>query len=200
MRMTREQASTYSQGGSSYFKLGDGETAKVRFLYNSIEEITYEGVHEVNTPDGQYARISCGRLPSDPMDNCKWCQQGSRPVSRVVIPLFNLQSNEIQYWVRTQSYVDETLIPALQGIPQGQPIPGQTFTVKRTGQQLQTKYSIVVDMTMPNDGKTKTSFGEVKDPYEINIIRETSYEFPVANNNTQNNQNFTATRRTNNVF
>ena len=199
MRLTREQAKNYSQGGSSFFKLEDGETGRVRFLYNTINDIEFLAVHSINQ-NGQYATIDCNRLPSDPIDKCKWCSQQNRPVSRVVIPLFNLDANEVQYWTRTEQWVEGTLIPTLEEtIPQGQPISGQNFKIKRTGKELKTTYNIMPEMGTTNDGKTRDQFGEVKDPYEANIIKPTDYEFPVQNN-TQQVSNFQSTRRTTDVF
>ena len=47
MIITREQAQSYSGGGNSFFKLKDNETARVRFLYNKLEDIEYLAVHSL---------------------------------------------------------------------------------------------------------------------------------------------------------
>lgn len=223
MRITREQGQSYSGGGSSFFKLKDNESARVRFLYNTVNDIEFIAVHSLRE-NGRYATVDCSRLPSDPVDNCKWCANGDRPVSRAVIPMFNLNTSKVEYWVRSQSWVEGTLLPSLEQVPQGQPISGQTFIIKRTktgNLPTDVSYSVQPELGSANDGKTKADFGEVKDAFECGAIQPNDYTFPVttpnANNmNNQNygqpqqnygqqnnmygNQNFTSTRRTNDVF
>ena len=71
MKLTREQAQSYSGGGSTFFKLQAGEVMRVRFLYNTVNDIEPLGVHAVN--QGQnFATVDCGRLPTDPIENCKF--------------------------------------------------------------------------------------------------------------------------------
>lgn len=211
MRITREQGQSYSGGGSSFFKLKDNESARVRFLYNTINDIEFLAVHSLRQ-NGQFATVDCNRLPSDPLDNCKWCMEGDRAVSRTVIPLFNLNTSKVEYWTRSQSWVEKTLLPALEQVPQGNPISGQTFVIKRvkTGNlPTDVAYNVQAELGSANDGKTKTDFGEVKDAFECGAIQPNDYVFPVVtqpnmNNqniqNMQNTQNFASTRRTNDVF
>jgi hypothetical protein len=190
MKLTREQAQSYTGGGSTFFKLQDGETAKVRFLYNTIDDIEPLGVHVVKQGNN-FATIDCGRLPGDPMENCKWCSQDNKPVARVVIPMFNLDTNEISYWTRSQSWVEGTLIPTLEAIPKGQPISGQTYFIKRKGSAMQdTTYTPTADLSSQNDMKTKDMFGEVKDPFEMNIIKPHDFEFPAQQQGGYSNNNY----------
>lgn len=206
MRLGWDQAKNLSGGGSSFFKLQDGETARVRFLYNVIGEIEPYAVHSINQGTN-FATIDCSRGPGEPADVCKWCASGNNPVSRVVLALYNMDSNEIQYWTRSGSWVEGTLLPTLEEIPQNQPISGQIFKVKRTGKTMQdTKYNVMAEMGSTNDMQTKDKFGEVKDPFEANIIKPNDYEFPVATANTNSfgnsntNNGFTSTRRTTEMF
>lgn len=205
MKMTWEQSEHLAQGGNSFFKLQDGQTARVRFLYNLITEIEPLCVHSVNEGNN-YAIIDCSRGPGEPLENCKWCASGNNPVGRVVLPLYNMDSNQIEYWVRSTSWVKGTLLPCLEEIPQNQPISGQTFKIKRTGKTMQdTTYNVMAEMGTQNDMKTKDQFGEVKDAYSSNIIKLNDYTFPVNTqpNNGSNfggNNDFTSTRRTAGIF
>ena len=97
-----------SNGGSSFFNLKEGEEARVRFLYNVFEDIEGFTVHEFNT-NGNYATIVCARQEGDPKDACKWCMTDNRPVNRVIIPLFNEDNGEIQYWKRSEQWVKDTM-------------------------------------------------------------------------------------------
>lgn len=206
MRITREQGQNYSGGGVTYFKIKDNESVRVRFLYNTLNDIEYLAAHSLRQ-NGQYATVDCSRLPEDPIDNCKWCAEGDRVVSRVVIPLFNLGTNKIEYWVRSQSFVDGTLIPILEQIPANQPISGQLFIIKRTktgSLPTDVSYTVMAELGTVNDGKQRTEFGEIQDPLEAGIIKPNDYTFPIVapqNNNTATQQNnFTSTRRTNDIF
>lgn len=208
MKMTWEQAEHLTGGGNTFFKLQDGQVARVRFLYNVLGEIEPLCVHSVNQGNN-YATIDCSRGPGEPMENCKWCASGNNPVSRVVLPLYNMDTNEIQYWVRSATWVKGTLLPCLEEIPQNQPISGQTFKIQRIGKTMQdTTYNVRVEMGSQNDMKTKEQFGEVKDAYESNIIKPNDYTFPVNTqlnntnntNNFNNNNEFTSTRRTAQIF
>ena len=53
-----------------------------------------------------------------------------------------------------------------------------------------------------NDNKTKDQFGEIRDPFELNIIKESDYDYNPdnSNNNSNNTQPTTSTRRTLDTF
>lgn len=202
MDLTWEQADKVSSGGGAFFKIQDGETVNVRFLYNTMEDIKIKAVHSVNGSNGGFATIECSREPGEPMESCKWCAQGNRMQAKVIIPIFNEDAGEVQYWTRSSTFVKDNLLPVFSEIPQGQPISGQPFKIKRTGTKMQdTNYNIMASIGTTNDGKTKDQFGEVKDPKELNIIRPNDYEFPAASaSNNQQGNGFTSTRRTTDVF
>ena len=207
MIITREQAQSYSGGGNRPFKLTDNETARVRFLYNKLEDIEYLAVHSLRE-NGRFATVDCSRLQTDPVEQCKWCAQGSQAVARVVIPIFNLQTNKIEYWVRSKTWIDGTVIPALEQVPVDKPISGEIFLVRRTktgSLPTDVSYSVQPELGSQNDGQLKTAFGEIKDPYQCGAIQPNDYTFPVAQtqNQPQGNMapnNFQSTRRTNDVF
>lgn len=197
-RLTAEQADKFLSKGGSFFKLEDGDKKSVRFLYNSIDDIEYLGVHEFSGQN--FATIDCGRQDGDPMDACKWCAMGNQAVVRVILPILDIESGEIQYWKRSATFVKKTLVPLFENLPSNAPISGQIFILGRTGKTIQdTTYTVAPDMRIMNDGKTKDQFGEIKDPFEMNMIRPTDYDFdPTPNNNQQVAPQ--ATRRTADVF
>ena len=218
MQFTREQARNLSGGGSSFFKLEDGNSALVRFLYNTIDDMIPVGAHIVkqNEQDKFGTVVLCGRETSDdPIDHCKWCAMGNKVLPRYVVPMYNEDSHEIQYWLRTSNF-EQLLTAQVEELDQTKPISGQIFKIKRTGNDKSTQYMLIP--TGNNDGKTKDSFGEIKTPEESNVIKPATYEFPVNNqgnygnfgnnqgnyNNAQNNgfanQNFQSTRRTTDMF
>ena len=202
-RVNLADAGKYTGGGGSFFKLEDGEKKNVRFLCNTVQEVMESGllVHEFN--GDKFATIECCRQEGDSLDTCKWCANGSNPVVRVVLPIYDVESGEIQYWKKSATFVTNTLVPAFESIPSNLPISGQIFTLGRTGKTMtDTKYTAAPNLGAPNDGKRKEEFGEVKDPFSLNMIKPNDFEFETQQ--TQSNigvsNQFTATRRTTDVF
>lgn len=198
-------------GGSSFFSLKENEEARVRFLYNTFNDIEGYTVHEFNK-NNNYATIVCARQEGESKEVCKWCMMDNKPVNRVIVPVYNEDNGELQYWKRSEQWIKDTLLPQIEEVVKlGAAISSQVYKVKRKGKGLDTVYSLI-QIGGP-DGKTKEQFGEIKDPFSINMIREADYDFdPYANmdnnaqqnnNQTYNNGGFTtpqATRRTTDVF
>lgn len=199
-RITSDQIKNYSRGGGSFFSLKDGESANVRFLYNTYKDVEAFVVHEFNK-NQNFATIDCARQEGDPIDACKWCASGSKPVVRIVIPLYNEDTGEIQYWKKSGNWVENTLKPYLDEINPGQPISGQIYKIKRTGKEMRDTVYTPIPVGA-NDNKTKDQFGEIRDPFELNIIKESDYDYNPdnGNNNSNNTQPTTSTRRTLDTF
>lgn len=195
----------YTGGGGSFFKLEDGEKKSVRFLYNTVQEVMASALTVHEFTGDKFATIDCARLSSeDPVDACKWCAGGNNPVMRVVLPMYDEVSGEIQYWKKSGSWVTDVLVPLFENLPAGVPISGQSFVISRTGKTFKdTKYQVAPDMKNPNDNKTKDQFGEVKDPFDINIIKPNDYDFDpngTVTNNASQGPAQQATRRTADIF
>lgn len=188
-----------TSGGGTFFRLGEGQTAQVRFLYNSIEDIKEDGLiaHVIRPEEsGQKynTEILCGAKSDETkQQDCPWCAQNKKQVGRYPLALYNEATNQIEYWSKTQQWVEGSLITLLENaVQQGQPIAGQSFKIIRTGTGTNTQYTILPQGQ--NDGKQANQFGEVKPPVERNCYRPTDYEFPVsanggANFNAGNNYN-----------
>ena len=60
-------------GGAGYFSLkNDKDVARVRFLYNSADDIEGYAVHEVEI-DGKKRYVNCLREYNQPLDTCPFC-------------------------------------------------------------------------------------------------------------------------------
>lgn len=106
-RLTGENIEQFSQrsgnnSSGSYFKLSkDGEVARVRFLYNSAEDIDGYAVHPVKIPGIDYERnVNCLRDKEDPIDKCPFCRAKLPLKAKVYIPLYNEDVGEFQVWER----------------------------------------------------------------------------------------------------
>lgn len=184
MIITSEQATKYcGGGGTQFFKIEDNEQVRVRFLYDTLNDIQRYEVHLL-TENRRFISVDCNRMEEEPKENCKWCSQDIKRACRVVIPIFNVNTQQISYWERSISWVNKQLIPCLEQIPSTQPIAGQIFLLKKvkTGPRaLDVVYSIQPEINTQNDGTSKTSFGKVLDGMECGIIKPYDYELPVTN-------------------
>ena len=221
-RITLDQADKLNEGGGNFFKLNADESKQVRFLWDRWEEVGEKwcfGVHALTTvsPDGsrRFVTVDCPKT-ADESVHCKYCageitnSNGSKSgrVGRIVIPLYNLDDNKIQYWVRSKDWVIKTLKPVLDEVANLPSIANQTFKIKRTGSGLDTSYTPIPVMNA-SDSRTKASFGGVGDPYDLGLIRKYDDEVNQANQAQSNVQgqpapqvqgNYSQPRRTTEVF
>lgn len=189
MKLTRDQARNLSGGGSSFFKLEEGKSAMVRFLYNTMEDMEPIACHSVQLPNSQYPQnVLCARESVDsPISDCIYCARGEKLVARYIIPIFNEDKQEIQYWVRSGKF-EEKLAAHTEDFNGSAPISGQVFKIIRTGSGTGTDYELI--RSGNNDGKTRESFGDLKTNDELKMIKPANYEVSANNtNNFANNQN-----------
>ena len=104
-RFNMSQADNYGSNGSgSFFVLKDDrDTAKVRFLYNTIDDIEGYALHKVKLGDKD-RYVNCLRNYNDPIDMCPLCQAQYKVVPRLFLKLYNEDAGECQIWERGKSY------------------------------------------------------------------------------------------------
>lgn len=105
-RFSFENADNYGgQGnGSSFFSLkNDKDTARVRFLYSTIDDVQGYAVHRVKVGDKD-RYVNCLREYNEPIDNCPFCKAQLRVQPRLFIKLYNEDASECQIWDRSKSY------------------------------------------------------------------------------------------------
>lgn len=91
-------------GNGSFFMLKDDkDTARVRFLYNTIEDVEGLAVHEVEI-DGKKRYVNCIREYNEPIDNCPFCAAHMKVIPKLFIKLYNEDAKECQIWERGKSY------------------------------------------------------------------------------------------------
>ena len=179
-------------GSGSYFKLEEGKSVSIRFLYNTIDDILADGlVAHVIPPEESGQRfnvnILCGlESDDDPVTKCKWCASGHKQAGRYPLALYNTEANAIQYWLKSAQYTQGLMDTLQEIVPAGQPISGQVFKMIRTGTGTNTQYNLVP--LGPNDGKRANEFGEVKPPEERGLLRPATYEFSQSMNGGANFQ------------
>lgn len=188
-RVSLEEASKDSGGGSKYFKLKADESKQVRFLWNTWDDVgdMCFKVHELysTTPDGQknFNTIDCPNVEGSNA-HCKYCagevlngdNKKSSYVYRVIIPVFNMEDGCIQYWKRSSKWVTDSLKPVLDEVANLPSIANQTFKIKRTGSGLNDTTYTVLPVMNASDNRTKTDFGEIEDPYDLGMISKYNAE------------------------
>lgn len=104
-RFNMEQADSYGQQNSgSFFTLrDDNETARVRFLYKTIDDIQGYSVHEVQIGDKK-RYVNCLRDYNDPIDKCPLCKANYKIVPKMFLKLYNEDTQECQIWERGKAY------------------------------------------------------------------------------------------------
>lgn len=194
-QISLEQAKKLNEGGGKFFKIGADESKQVRFLWDKWEEVNgwCYGVHEImeTLPDGRqlYKSVDCPRADGSQVE-CKYCASRTSRVGRVVIPLYLIDEDKIQYWKRSDKWVDGTLKPVLDEIAHLPSIANQTFKIKRTGSGFNdTSYSIVPVMNA-SDNRTKMDFGDLDNPYDLGLIINYGEENNKSSQQTQQTQQF----------
>lgn len=104
-RFTMAEADNYSQSNAgSYFSLKDDkDTARVRFLYGSVDDIIGYAVYKV--PVGDKERyVNAIRAYNEPLENDPFAMAGYKVQAKLFIPLFNIDTGEVQFWERGKTY------------------------------------------------------------------------------------------------
>lgn len=92
------------QGGGGYFSLkNDKDVARVRFMYDSIDDVEGFAVHEVEI-DGKKRYVNCLRDYGQPMDACPFCKAGRFQQVKYFLQLYNVDEDRVQTWERGKKF------------------------------------------------------------------------------------------------
>lgn len=125
-----------STGNNEFFTLADdGDTAIVRFLYSSFEELDWFVVHETEI-GGKKRWVECTEEP-----DCPLCAQSGRPQLKLFLQLVQKgKEDTVMTWERGQRF-----IPQIQELFQNHgDLTQQIFEIERKGKKgdANTKYII----------------------------------------------------------
>lgn len=131
-RLTGDNIEQYKSGSgrkTGFFKLVDnGDTARIRLLYNGAEDIEAFVVHRVKVGDWDRP-VNCLLEDGAPLDDCPFCREKIAKMARVYIPLYNEDADQVQTWERPNSFYGK-----LSGLCARYPnIVSQAFDVERRG-------------------------------------------------------------------
>ena len=107
-RFNTETAEHYGgQGGAGYFSLkNDKDVATVRFMYNSIDDVTGYAVHEVEI-EGKKRYVNCLREYNQPKDVCPFCRANKYTTAKLFVPIYNVDEDRVQVWERGKKFISK---------------------------------------------------------------------------------------------
>lgn len=132
-RFTYDQADSFGgNGGHGFFSLkNDGDIAKVRFLYDSLEDVTGVAVHQVEV-DGKKRYVNCLREYGRPVDDCPFCKSGSFVNAKLFIPVYDVDSQQVKIWERGKKFFGK-MSSLCQRYAASEPLCSHTFEIERHG-------------------------------------------------------------------
>lgn len=94
--MAFKSVKTYNEEkfGGLFLLRNDGDYADVIFLYESLDDVLVADTHYIKSADYSGYVHCCGR-------GCPACSKGIRVQTKLFIPLYNLTTNQVEFWDRS---------------------------------------------------------------------------------------------------
>ena len=122
-------------GGSSFFALkNDGDTARVRFMYNGMEDVVGYAVHEVEV-DGKKRYVNCLREYNEPKSKCPLCADNNFQKAKLYIPLYDIDEDEVKIWERGKNFFGKMAGICARYASGSTPLVSHTFDIERHGKK-----------------------------------------------------------------
>lgn len=130
-RFSFEEAENYGAVKNNYFNLkDDGDTAKIRFLINNINDIQGVAVHEVQVGDKKID-VECLRTYNEPISKCPLCEAQYKQSAKLFIPVYDEGSKESKIWTRGKTFFNK--LSSL--CARYNPLVATPFEVERVGKK-----------------------------------------------------------------
>lgn len=203
-RFSFQEADNYGGGKSNYFTLkDDGDTARIRFLINDINDLQGVATHSIQVGD-RNIDVECLRAYNEPIENCPLCSANYKQDAKLFIPIYDEDAKESKIWSRGKKFFQK--ISSL--CSRFNPLVSTVFEVERVGKKGDTSttyetYNISTDKSRVEDFPEISAEGtcfQVKTYKELEKYLETG-EFdneqqPRRNNRQQNNARQSTSRQT----
>ena len=107
-RFRAKEADNYGgQGGAGFFRLAnDGDVARVRFMYNTIDDVEGMSVHQVKINDKK-RYVNCLREYSDPVDKCPFCAARMTVQAKLFVPVYDVDEDKVKIWERGKKFFNK---------------------------------------------------------------------------------------------
>lgn len=169
-RFNTETADRYGgQGGAGYFSLkNDKDVARVRFMYNSIDDVEGYAVHQVEI-DGKKRWVNCLREYNQPIDTCPFCKEHMFTSAKLFIPLYNIDEDKQQVWERGKKFISK-----ISSICARYPnVVSHVFEIERNGKKGETTTTYEI-YEVDKDDTTLEDLPEVTDPLGTIVLDKTA--------------------------
>ena len=173
-RFNYQDSDNYGNSSSNFFSLkDDGDIARVRFMYNDLNDVTGYAVHEIEV-DGNKRYVNCLRNYNEPKSKCPCCANDYMQRAKLYVPLYNVDTKEVQLWERGKKFLGKLQSICTRYARQDSPLVKHVFEIERHGKKgdTQTTYEIY---EVGSDGTTLQDLPEVIEPLG-NIILDKSYD------------------------
>jgi len=134
-RFNANQADNYGgNGGGGFFSLrDDGDQARVRFMYDSFDDVEAFSVHKVANPKNPKSSyyVNCLREYNDPVDMCPFCREHMNTTVKLFIPLYDVESGQAKTWDRGKKFISR--ISSICKRYEKDSLVSHTFTIERNG-------------------------------------------------------------------
>lgn len=172
-KFNMETADKYggSGAGSSFFSLkNDKDTAVVRFMYDTLEDIEGYAVHE-EMVDGKKRYVNCLRNYNDPIDKCPLCAAKHRVLAKLFLYVFDVDAQEIKLWDRGKTFYSKMSSLCARY----NPLVSTPFEIERNGKKGDTSTTYET-YAMDTDDVTLADLPEKPDLLGTLILDKTAEE------------------------
>lgn len=192
-----------SNGGSEYFVLkDDGDTARVRFLYDDPDgaDIDFFLVHQVEI-DGKRRYVACNAVDDEGRmhkDDCPLCKANNRPQEKLFLQLYDEDEDKVKIWERGKNFIPKIV----SFINRYGSLVKQAFDIERHGKKGDTGTTYEL-YALQADNKGLEDYPEKQELEGTFIIKATPEEmydmldgvYKVSNNKQQEQQQEPPRRR-----
>lgn len=141
-----EEENYGGQGGGGFFGLADdGDVARVRFCYDSAEDVEGIATHRIKVgsrDDGKdvFRHVNCLRAYNEPLDVCPFCRERIPVQAKLFIPVYDIDNDVIKTWERGKNFFSK--MSSLMGRYPN--IVKRVFEIERCGKKgdMKTTYEI----------------------------------------------------------
>ena len=132
-RFSADNAENYGgHGGHGFFSLkNDKDVAKVRFMYDSIDDVEGFAVHVVEI-DGKKRYVDCKREYNEPVDKCPFCRDGRFQQAKLFVPLYDIASKQVKIWERGKKFFNQ-ISQLCSRYAANEPLCSHIFEIERSG-------------------------------------------------------------------
>jgi len=122
-------------GGSSFFALkNDGDVARVRFMYNGMDDVVGFAVHDV-TLDDKRKYVNCLRAYNEPKSKCPFCEANNFQRAKLYIPVYDVDEGEVKIWERGKNFFQKMASLCARYSSADKPLVSHIFEVERRGKK-----------------------------------------------------------------